>query len=96
MATLVLKQGDNYKTFWRIPELTLLPGDVTHLWAQPISAGESVELSTTIEDGEAVHMWSGGLDVGEYNVELEVIRGEQKITAPTDGYWRLKIITDLG
>lgn len=93
---LVVKQGDRYATFWRVPGFNLT-GCTVRLIARR-GKNPAIVLSSTITDpatGEVRHVLDGSLDVGDYAIELEITRGVEIITAPTDSYDNLRVIADL-
>lgn len=94
--TLVVKQGDRYATFWRVPGFNLT-GCTVRLIARRGSQ-PAVVLTSEITDppaGEVRHILDGTLDVGLYAVELEISRDLEIITAPTGSYNNLRVIADL-
>ncbi len=95
MRVLTVKSGDKYPTLWMVPmDLT---NSTVRLIAKNKFGAVSV-LATTIKnaaDGIVEHVLTGTLAPGEYRVELEITRGSEVITAPTDGYENLKVIPDL-
>jgi hypothetical protein len=94
--TIVVKQGDKYATTWTV--YFDITGATTRLLARRPNA-PVIELVHTVVDASAgvvEHVLDGTLPVADYRVELEINRGGQRITAPTDHYENLKVITDLG
>ncbi len=93
---LVVKQGDRYATFWRVPGFDLT--DCTVRLIARRGKNPAIILSSTITDptkGEVRHVLDGSLEVGLYAVELEITRDVEIITAPTDTYDNLRVIADL-
>lgn len=92
---LTVKTGDQYPTYWQVPlDLT---GSTVRLIAKRDKA-PAVVLPTTVTDpanGVVEHVLTGTLPVGLYRVELEITNGSTIITAPTDTYDNLRVITDL-
>jgi len=92
---LTVKTGDRYPTYWTVPmDLT---GTQVRLVARRGSA-PAVTLPSTLKNpagGVVEHILDGTLGVGSYAVELEITRGEEVITAPTDSYENLRVIADL-
>lgn len=94
--TVTVKQGDKYATTWTV--YFDITGATTRLLARRPNA-PYIELAHTVIDplaGIVEHVLDGTLPVAEYRVELEISRGGQRITAPTDHYENLKVISDLG
>jgi hypothetical protein len=93
---VTVKQHDNVRTTWQVNmDIT---GATTRLLARRPNA-PAVELTHTVVDAPAgivEHFTTGTLPVATYRVELEIVRGGEKITAPTDHYENLVVITDLG
>lgn len=96
MGVLTVKKGDKYATTWTVP--VNLTGASVRLLARrrgfPV-----IVLPTTITDpanGVVEHVLDGTLPVGKYQVELEITRGAETVTAPTDSYENLVVISDLG
>ena len=93
--TLTVKTGDRYPTYWTTPiDLT---GSTVRLIARR-GANAAITLPSTIVEptlGRVEHILDGTLTVGTYVVELEITRGEQVITAPTDTYEGLHVIADI-
>lgn len=93
---LVVKKGDRYPTWWHVPmDLT---GTTVRLLARrghnpPILLASDVPVPV---NGRVRHVLDGTLAVGLYAVELEITRGGEIITAPTDTYENLRVIADLG
>lgn len=92
---LTVKTGDRYPTYWTVPmDLT---GTTVRLIARRGSSA-AVTLPSTVTSptgGVVQHILNGSLSVGSYAVELEITRGEEIITAPTDSYENLRVIADL-
>lgn len=92
---LTVKAGDRYPTYWTVPmDLT---GTEVRLIARrgsspALTLASSITAPTT---GTVRHVLDGTLSVGSYAVELEITRGEEIITAPTDSYENLRVIADL-
>jgi len=94
-SVLTIKQGDRYPTYWTVP--MSLTNCTVRLIARRGSA-PAVTLPSTISDpggGIVQHILDGTLTVGLYAVELEITRGTDIITAPTDSYENLRVIADL-
>ena len=92
---LTVKTGDRYPTYWTTPiDLT---GSTVRLLARRGSNPAITLPSTIIEPalGQVQHILDGTLTVGTYAVELEIARGDQIITAPTDTYESLRVIADV-
>lgn len=93
---LVVKTGDRYPTWWYVPmDLT---GCTVRLLARRRSA-PTILLASDVPvpaNGRVRHVLDGTLGVGLYTVELEITRGGEIITAPTDAYENLRVIADLG
>ena len=93
---LTVKQGDKYPTTWTVPmDLT---GATVRLLARRKGASGPEVLAATITNaagGVVQHVLTGTLPTGDYQVELEIERGGEKITAPTDHFENLKVISDL-
>lgn len=92
---LTVKTGDTYVTTWRVP-LDLTGATVRLIAKRP--RHDPVVLDTTIADapnGVVEHVLTGTLPVGNYLVELEITNGATIVTAPTDSYENLRVISDL-
>ena len=93
--TLTVKIGDRYPTYWTTPiDLT---GSTVRLVARR-GANALITLPSTIVEptlGRVEHVLDGTLTVGTYVVEMEITRGTQIITAPTDNYEGLRVIADI-
>lgn len=93
---VTVKQHDNVRTTWTVNmDLT---GATTRLLARRPNA-PVIELTHTVVNaagGVVEHITDGTLPVAAYRVELEISRGGERITAPTDRYESLVVITDLG
>lgn len=92
---LTVKQHDRYATTWTVSmDIT---GATTRLLARRPNA-PVIELVHTVIDaagGVVQHVLDGTLPVADYRVELEISRDGETITAPTDHYENLRVITDL-
>lgn len=93
---LQVKTNDKYPTYWTVP-MDLTGADVRLLARRPghpVIVLDSVVVDA--QNGLVEHTLDGSLLVGTYQVELEVTRGDLVITAPTDSYANLQVISDLG
>jgi len=93
---VTVKQHDNVRTTWQA-SLDLTDATTRLLARRPNAP--VVELEHTVIDAPAgivEHITTGLLPVADYRVELEITRNGERITAPTDHYENLRIITDLG
>jgi hypothetical protein len=92
---LTIKSGDRYPTYWTVPM------DLTNCTVRLLARRGSnpvVTLPSTVSNptgGVVQHVLDGTLGVGTYAVELEITRGTDIITAPTDSYENLRVIADL-
>lgn len=62
-------------------------------------SGDTIVLPNTVTDltgGVIVHNTDGTLEVGNYDVEVEITRNGKPQTAPSSGYARLTVARDLG
>lgn len=93
---LTVKFGDKYPTYWTVD--ADLTGTTVRLLARR-RANPAIELACSIVNpataGEVEHMLDGTLPIGTYAVELEITKGLDVITAPTDRYENLRVIASL-
>lgn len=73
-------KGDKYTITWKVS------GDLTGATVRLVArqgTEDPVILAATVTDaaaGEGTHTLTGDLDVGYYDLELEAVTGEEKIT----------------
>lgn len=94
--TVTVKHGDKYPTVW-VANMDLT-GATVRLLAKPRYEGDTVVLASSITDavaGEVTHVLTGTLEPGSYDVELEVSRGDEVVTFPSESYERLTVVRDL-
>lgn len=77
-----------------------LTGATVRVLARPVgSSATPTELDVTVTDatgGIITHTLTGTLDVGPWDVEVEVTKAGATVTYPTTGYERLDVQPDLG
>lgn len=97
--TVTVKRRDIYPiTFTANMDLT---GSTVRLLARKrFTADAATELASTFAGAVVTHILTGDLDVGSYDIELEVTRDGEVVTFPTgDGpaaYETLTVVEDLG
>lgn len=98
---LNIKHGDRYDLSWVVREDDGTPLDLAGATVRLLAkdrSGVSL-LPTTVTDaagGAFTHTLDGTLDVGTYEVEVEISRGAEVRTAPTTGFETLRVAADLG
>lgn len=93
---LTVKRGDRYQTRWTVP-LNLVGASVRLIARRKNMA--PIYLDAEIfdaENGVVSHLLDGTLKVGTYQVELEITKGLDVMTAPSAAYENLRVIADLG
>lgn len=91
-----VKQGDTRKVGWDLPGF-----DLTGCTARIIVKRNGVvtvlvaSVATPPTLGRVEHQLTGTLAVGTYLLEIEVTRGSEITTVPSDGYSQLIVVADL-
>jgi len=60
-----------------------------------IGANPTLEIRTGDKPATPETAATGTLDAGAYATEIELTRGTDKVTAPTEGYYTVKVECDL-
>lgn len=98
MSTFV-KTGDTHTVAWRV-NWDLTGATVRLLFRHLVTPTEPViEAPVVITDaagGVVTHTLTGTLDLGEYDVEVEIVKEGVKYSSPTTGFERLTVTPDLG
>lgn len=97
--TTFVKAGDTHTVAWRV-NWDLTGATVRLLFRHLVTPAEPVIVApATVTDapgGVVTHALSGDLALGEYDVEVEIVKDGLKYSSPTTGFERLTVTPDLG